>query len=87
MKCETRFKRIRPLHIRIEEAAYAGMEKITQASNVRVLRAADNDEWVNVEYDWPDDAPFFETADDVMRPHGLELVKGWREKAQEQPLR
>ena len=85
MKCQSRFRRIRPLVHRMEEAAYSGMEQIEPATNVRVLEVGGDDEWVRVEYDWPDDGPKFDTTDDVMRPFGLELVKGWRE-LKDEPL-
>ncbi len=86
MKYKSRFEPIRPLLNGIEQATYEGMEHITPASNVRVLRIGDKDEWVDVEYDWPDDAPTFHATNDVMRQHGLELAKVRQERIHE-PLR
>ena len=79
MKCQSRFKRIDLLKVRIEEAAQRAMAQIEHASNVRVLDVGRDDAWVQVEYDWPDDVPNFDTTDDVLKPHGLQLMKGWRE--------
>jgi len=80
MKCQSRFKKIDLMKYRIEEAAQRAMAEIEHASNVRVLDVGRDDAWVQVEYDWPDDVSNFD-ATDILRPLGLELVKGWREPA------
>ncbi len=73
--------------MRISEVVYAGMAQITPASNVRVLETdQNNDEWVVVEYDWPEGEPDFMTTAEVMGPLGLEHVPGGATKAPGDPL-
>lgn len=81
----SKFQTIRPQALGVEDAVYAGMDKIGPAKNVRMLQEGwhEGNEWIIVEYDWPDNEPYFDRTDDIVRPFGLELVKDWKNYSQE----